>query len=365
MPLYMTIFETLKGDIEQGRYTRVFPSEAQLVKRFKASRQTVIRAMSELVKAGLVERRRGSGTVVSRRVRHALGRVGLLLPTLFSSPFTTAFAGVCHEEGYALLFRDLTNSDRELVERSAVRSADFASRAASARAVALEMAGANVSGVLMQPVQNIPDAERINCEIVQAFSRRGIPVVLVDHDICCAPRRSSCDIVCLDNFQAGYAVGRHLVERGAKRIAFLRGPNSVPSIVARLHGLSAAVAEAGLEWSPARNVIGCSADDAAALGRLLKKLRPDAIACGNDINAARVLRILESMKLQVPRQVRLTGFDDAPHAALLTPALTTVRQDFTRIARAAAQRLAWRIHHPDEPPMTLHLHGELIVREST
>ena len=69
MPLYMTIFETLKGDIEQGRYTRVFPSEAQLVKRFKASRQTVIRVMSELVKAGLVERHRGSGTVVSRRVR--------------------------------------------------------------------------------------------------------------------------------------------------------------------------------------------------------------------------------------------------------------------------------------------------------
>ena len=71
------------------------------------------------------------------------------------------------------------------------------------------------------------------------------------------------------------------------------------------------------------------------------------------------------MKLQVPRQVRVTGFDDAPHAARTTPSLTTVRQDFVQIARVAAQRLAWRIHHPDEPPMTLHLHGELIVREST
>ena len=55
---------------------------------------------AELVKAGLVERHRGSGTVVSRRVRQTLGRVGLLLPTLFSSPFTTAFASVCQEDGW-------------------------------------------------------------------------------------------------------------------------------------------------------------------------------------------------------------------------------------------------------------------------
>ena len=365
MPLYMTIFETLKGDIEQGRYTRVFPSEAQLVKRFKASRQTVIRAMSELVKAGLVERRRGSGTVVSRRVRHALGRVGLLLPTLFSSPFTTAFAGVCHEEGYKLLFRDLSASDPGGSGCRDIRPIDFIERAAAARAIALEMAAAKVSGVLMQPVQGVPEAETLNREILSAFRRRHIPVVLVDHDICPAPERSQCDLVSLDNFQAGYAVGRHLIERGARKIVFMPGRCLAPSVMARLHGLSAAVAEAGLEWSPARNVIGCSADDAAALGRLLKKLRPDAIACGNDINAARVLKRLQSVGVKVPGQVRLTGFDDAPHAALLTPALTTVRQDFTRIARAAAQRLAWRIHHPDEPPMTLHLHGELIVREST
>lgn len=365
MPLYTTIFETLKGDIEQGRYTKAFPSEAQLVTRFKASRQTVIRAMAELVKAGLVERHRGSGTVVSRRVRQTLGRVGLLLPTLFSSPFTTAFASVCQEEGYTLLFRDLTAADRGASERKEDVPTVLAERAVAARAVALEMAESKVSGVLMQPVQGVPEAECLNREILSAFRQRRIPVVLVDHDICPAPERSPCDLVCLDNFQAGYAVGRHLVERGATKIAFLRGRILAPSVMARLHGLSAAVVAAGCGWDPARNVFDGFAGDQDALVRFVKKNRPDAIACSNDINAARVLRGLQAMKLKVPQQIRVTGFDDAPHAALLTPSLTTVRQDFAQIARAAAQRLAWRIHHPDEPPMTLQLHGELIVREST
>ena len=149
------------------------------------------------------------------------------------------------------------------------------------------------------------------------------------------------------------------------RSSFCGGGNQAPSVLGRLHGLSAAVVAAGLGWDPAQNVFDGSACDQDALARFVKKNRPDAIACSNDINAARVLRVLQAMKLKVPQQIRVAGFDDAPHAALLTPSLTTVRQDFARIARAAAQRLAWRIHHPDEPPMTLQLHGELIVREST
>ena len=90
-PLYQVMFDSLKDEIEQGRYMKTFPSESQLVRRFAASRQTVMRAMRELVSAGLVERRRGSGTVVSRRMRQLLGRVGLILPGCFDAPFTDAF----------------------------------------------------------------------------------------------------------------------------------------------------------------------------------------------------------------------------------------------------------------------------------
>ena len=358
-PLYQAIFDALRAEIEQGCYQKDFPSESQLVRRFAASRQTVIQAMRELVKAGFVERRRGSGTVVSRRIRQALGRVGLVILNLEPSPFATVFAEVCKEEGYSLMYRDVA------VDVTGQNRTPFKIRAKAVRSLALEFVEAKVLGVLMQPVQCVADAEQINREILAVFEEQGVPVVLVDHDICFPPARSGCDIVCMDNFHAGYSVGRHLLERGAKRVALLTRRNVAPSVTERAQGLSSAVVEAGLGWNPDTNVIDCRADDEKSIADFLHTFRPDAIACANDVDALRLLKALDTLGYSVPGDVRVTGIDDMPNAALASPALTTVRQDFAQIAKIAATRLVWRIQNPDEPPVSIHTHGELIVREST
>ena len=64
---YRQIFEKLQNEISSGRYKpgKRLPSEAELVRRFGASRMTVFRAMHELQSLGLVTRRVGSGTYVS------------------------------------------------------------------------------------------------------------------------------------------------------------------------------------------------------------------------------------------------------------------------------------------------------------
>ena len=356
VPLYRTIVEALRDEIMEGRYQKTFPSESQLVRRFAVGRQTVIRAMGELVNEGLVERRRGSGTVVSRRIRQTLGTIGLIMPNLVSSPFTAAIAAVCRDVGFSLMFKELVDVHH---------LATLEKRAKGAFALAMELAEAEVAGVLMQPVQNVAGFEQINREILEAFKKRRIPLVLVDHDICFPPERSGCDVVSMDNFHAGYASGRHLVERGAKKIAFLMHEDWAPSVKERLHGLSLAVTEAGFEWRPERNVILCRPDDEKGIARAIRAFRADAIACGNDIEVTRLLKTLGKLGVSVPDEIRVTGIDDAQHAALLSPALTTVRQDFTQIAKIAAERLIWRIRNPEAPPVTIQTHGELIIREST
>jgi len=356
VPLYRTVFEALRDEIREGRYQKSFPSESQLVRRFAVGRQTVIRAMGELVNEGLVERRRGSGTVVSRRIRQTLGTIGLVLPNLVSSPFTAAVAAVCRDVGFSLMFKELVDFHH---------LAALEKRAKGAFALAMELAEAGVTGVLMQPVQNVAGFEQANREMLVAFKKRRIPLVLVDHDICFPPERSGCDVISMDNFHAGYAIGRHLVARGAKKIAFLMHEEWAPSVKERLHGLSMAVAEAGLGWRPERNVILCRPDDEKGIARAIRAFRIDAIACGNDNEAAHLLRTLKKLGVSVPEEIRVTGIDDARHAALLSPALTTVRQDFSQIAKIAAERLIWRIRNPGEPPVTIQTHGELIVREST
>ena len=68
-PLYFSVFRTLQSEITKGSFpigTRL-PSEAELVKRFGVSRQTVRQAVRSLRDSGLVRSHQGLGTIVEHR----------------------------------------------------------------------------------------------------------------------------------------------------------------------------------------------------------------------------------------------------------------------------------------------------------
>src|SRR4051812_42606255 len=86
-PLHQRIFAELRREITSGKYApgQQLPSEAALVRRFGASRITVGRAVGDLAREGLLERRAGSGTYVRREpVREIAAGLffGLLIPEL-------------------------------------------------------------------------------------------------------------------------------------------------------------------------------------------------------------------------------------------------------------------------------------------
>ena len=73
---YRTLADTVRGDIRNGRYDdgRCLPTEEQLAARHSVSRQTVRRAMQDLVSEGIIYRVAGRGTYPvaeeDRYVRH-------------------------------------------------------------------------------------------------------------------------------------------------------------------------------------------------------------------------------------------------------------------------------------------------------
>lgn len=69
-PLYMQITDDLRSQIESGELKEEerIPTEDQLMKLYRASRNTVRRAVTELSTRRLVETRHGKGTFVSKRV---------------------------------------------------------------------------------------------------------------------------------------------------------------------------------------------------------------------------------------------------------------------------------------------------------
>src|SRR5215213_9723993 len=83
----------------------------------------------------------------------------------------------------------------------------------------------------------------IRPELIQEMQELQLPLVLIENHT--ANHRLDC--VLGDNFEAGYIVTRHLLDLGHRELAILPGPAKYSSLVERLRGSLAAVAEARVE----------------------------------------------------------------------------------------------------------------------
>ena len=89
-----------------------------------------------------------------------------------------------------------------------------------------------------------------------------------------------------------------------------------------------------------------------------------AVLAGNDEVALAVLRAMNEQGRSVPHDVSIIGFDDQPIASLVSPALTTVAQDFAELGRQSFALLDRAITRTDGRA-TVSVPAHLVVREST
>ena len=352
---YRKIFEHLRREIRDGRYPRgvPLPSEESLVRKYKVSRITAVRAMDELVRCGLVYRRRGSGTFATKSADMEAGRLGLIMPSLaFGEVFPRICQGLmrCAQgDGYTLLLGDIS-------------AATPAKRAVEAAKVARAFVNQRVAGVVLQPLAFLKTPDRVTREIIALFERAEIPVVLIDRNISMGTDPIRHDFVGIDNFSAGCALGEHVVAQGAKRVRFLMRPNCATVISDRLAGAAFAVGRHGGEGF----AVVAEPDDVAAIGPLFRgRSRPDAFICESDYVAAVLRNTLDRLGLSVPKDVMLAGFDDVRCAVTTVPPLTTVRQPCEDIALIAYRTLRERMRDPSLPPRRILVPAPLVVREST
>jgi len=203
-------------------------------------------------------------------------------------------------------------------------------------------------------------------EHVEWLRRRQLPLVLVDQ-----PPDDRFPSVNVADRAGACAAATHLVEFGHRRIALLAA-NSDDRYVQRerLHGWRDALGPAGITPVP-RYVERSDGEEAYAAARELLAApdRPTAVLAFSDALAADVLRAAADLRLRVPADVSVIGFDDSPLARRLTPALTTVRQDAVAKGSTAAAELVAAIRARrtgDAAPARHHLLAtELVLRDTT
>ena len=360
---YKEVYETLLQEMRSGKYKdrRDFPSDVALTRRFRCSAQPIKRAMEQLQRDGFVVRRQGQGTFLTKVAQNASGKIGVIVHAPQNGAAATFLRQICDA-----LTRVGRQNDYQMVVGS-LTARNPAECAWQMQLKAEEFVRENVEAVVLQPVHLIPDAQVASRKIVDILASHGIHVVLFDFDIEKPPCRSSLDIVGIDNENAGYRLGNHLIDAGAKNIHFLMRPNWASTVRKRLHGVASAVWERLGSWSRDR-VLEAEPENVSALKRHLKRHArrpPDAFVCGNDAAAERFLASLNAAGLNVPDDVMLAGFDDDCHATRCRPALTTIRQPCDTLAEALFRTAMERIRFPKRPPREIVFDAPLVVREST
>ncbi len=347
------VLKELIADIRNGHYKphSLFPSETGLSRRFKVSRSMMSVVLGELEQRGLVTRHQGQGTIVSDKALSY--KIGVIIPGIAVSDFFQPILGeierLARTNGYEMSFAE-------------VYSSDHLSRVRQVRELAARYVRQRLAGVIYEPLVG-EGADEMNAHILSVFSRRRIPVVLLDSDIVRFPARSAYDVVGTNDVKAGALIAEHLHSRGARKIHFHLPSEGPITYENRILGAKA--------WFQAHDPkVSCVVYRPSAAGggylRHLKRYgKPDAFVCMNDAIAAAFRVELEKAHVRVPQDVLLTGFADLQIAKLTSPPLTTIHQDRLSIARTAFNRLLMRIENDALPASEIFLPAPLVVREST
>ncbi|MGC3955342.1 MAG: GntR family transcriptional regulator [Propionicimonas sp.] len=355
-PKYAEIVQQLREEIATMRPGSRFASENQIGLRFGVSRPTAARALQELRTAGLVERRVGTGTFVAGAGTRPMANgttIGLMLAGLGSTEVWDPITRHIMRAASALNLPIVVGPDESpRDEVSAVNAqADW-------------MLEREVSGVLFAPLENVANRERENRAVCERFTSLGIPIVLLDRDLVEFPGRSDFDVVGMDDFRAGAAVGEHLINRGLGRAMFLSRPGHPGTTDLRSAGCRWALSRGGVTVPNDWHVSGDPTDD-SWVETTLKQHSPRVVVCANDRTAALLIQTLTRLGHDVPGDLAVVGFDDVVYSRLLQVSLTTVAQPFARIGEVALNRLLARIEDPSLPAVELLLGAELVVRDST
>ena len=353
-PRYLQIYDEIAVLIRNQTYKPggLLPTEKELCKTYGASRPTIAKALGLLAKEKMVRRRAGFGTQVLAPGKSALA-AGLLIPRLHETEiFEPICAGIAETAGMEAM-RIIRPSDLSLADDPK----------ALAESLADQFINEKVNGVFFTPVEHISAQQDFNLNIIRRLRAKGIEVVLLDRDVYPWPRQTPYDLVGIDNIEAGYTMGGHLVGNGCRSIAFVSAPNPAMTVQLRRIGAREALVHNG---RTARELLDIDFhDDAEQTARQLLGKKVDGIICANDATAAPLLRALLDLGADIPRAVQVCGFDDVKYASLLSVPLTSYKQPCKDIGKTAARVMINRIKFHDSPPLRVTLKGQIVIRSSS
>ena len=190
-----------------------------------------------------------------------------------------------------------------------------------------------------------------------------IPIVFIDSYVR-TPRFCN---VGLEDFTGSYNATRHLIEKGHRHIGFASPSIKDGGVLQeRFLGYKAALAEASIPFD--KSIVFQQGMDIASCkivsDEILKHPELTGLVVTADLMAAGIMTGLRVNGLRIPDDISVVGFDDINIAQLVTPPLTTIRQDMSLKGRLAADFMLQRLSGTPLDTMEVTLPTKLIERDS-
>lgn len=270
------------------------------------------------------------------------GLIGLVINDLrnpFFTEFATSVQMALSARGYATVIGN-TDEDPEIQAQ-----------------VVGAMIEHGVSALILSPVYG---------EVSRTFeqiARAGIPALQVLR--LAHPDTSQFPFAAPDGPLGGRLATEHLLERGAKRIAFVGGWAGRSVTKARLSGYLQALSEADLQPLVLEGRPSRAFGREMAIRLAADHPEVDGVLCFNDLTALGILSGCAEIGRQIGPELKVAGFDDIEECAQVYPSLTSVRSNIAGFGQAMAGTvLAWLEEGAKPAPITSSP-VELIPRAST
>lgn len=165
-------------------------------------------------------------------------------------------------------------------------------------------------------------------------------------------------------------VVQHLLANGHRSVAAIAFPQNSRVGQNRMEGFAAAMNAAGLpvienDIQRGEGTYQFGYQSARQFLQRPQAQRPSALVAFNDVMAIGAMQAARDLGLEPGADLAVTGYDDTPMVAYLTPSLTSVRQPVAQIGARLVEMLVGILSGNPETQTPLLFEPELIIRQSS
>jgi DNA-binding LacI/PurR family transcriptional regulator len=164
------------------------------------------------------------------------------------------------------------------------------------------------------------------------------------------------------DFEGGEMAAAHLVQCGYPKIIYIANNSEKMSGSLRMDGIKKGASKGNLEIFYSDDTLEAGSQ---IVKEIIKKIKPPyGIVAHNDLTAIGALHELIELKIKVPQQVGIVGYDDIALSSYVSPTLTTINQNQFQMGAQAMVMLDEMIKG-EKVTKKKTIKSELVVRKST